>query len=169
MKTLATCALALLLSSGAALAQDDISISLNSEDSRTDFGPRRDVDDAGMAIMTRDRSVVLMLVDDVVAMQLTDATLEGLEAKKKKEKMPGFLEELIVAGVKVAVGKSIEYPIASIRVFEYRDCALRIIGADDQPVFAEMKVNGKDVLRAFSPADVTRFAAAVHAAKAARR
>ena len=169
MKTIATCALALLLTGGTALAQDSISISLNSDDSRTDFGPRRDVRDARMAITTRDRSVVLMLVDGAVAMQLTDAAIDRMEAKKPKEKDPSFLEELVVAGVKLAVGKSIEYPLADVRTFDYHNGALRILGADGKPVFTEMKVNGTDVLRDFSRADVTRFAAAVRAAKASRK
>jgi hypothetical protein len=168
MKTIATCALALLLTSGAALAQDGISISLNSDDSRTELGTRHDVRDARMAITTKDRSVVLMLVDDVVAMQLTDAALDNMESKTKK-KETSFLEELVLAGVQLAVGKSVEYPIAHIRTFDYKDGALRVIGADGKPVFTEIKVNGTDVLRDFSRADVTRFANAVRAAKASRK
>lgn len=162
MKILATCTLALLLSTPA-LAKDGISISLNSDDSRTELGPRHDVRDARMAIATKDRSVVLLLMDDVVAMQLTDATLNNMESKKKKE--TNFFEELVLAGVQVAVGKSVEYPIASIRSFDYANGALRVIGADNKPVFTEIKVNGTDVLRDFSRADVTRFANAVRAAR----
>ncbi|HET8774938.1 MAG TPA: hypothetical protein VFP80_14145 [Thermoanaerobaculia bacterium] len=164
MKILATCALALLLSTPA-LAKDGISISLNSDDSRTELGPRHDVRDARMAIYTRDRSTVLLLLDDTVAMQLTDATLAQMESKKKEKKDPSFLEELVVAGVKLAVGKSVEYPIASIRSFGYGEGGLRVIGADNKPVFTEIKVNGTDVLRDFSHADVARFANAVKAAR----
>ncbi len=162
MKILATCALALLLSTPA-LAKDGLSISINSDDSRTALGPRHDVHDARMAIYTRDRSTVLLLLDGSVAMQLTDATLENMESKKNK-KETSFFEELVLAGVQLAVGKSVEYPIASIRSFDYANGALRVIGADNKPVFTEIKVNGTDVLRDFSRADVTRFANAVKAA-----
>ncbi|HEX6100619.1 MAG TPA: hypothetical protein VF432_30160 [Thermoanaerobaculia bacterium] len=164
MKTLATCTLALLLTGGTVLAQDNnISISLNSDDSRTELGDRHDVRDARMAITTRDRSTVLLLLDDTVAMQLTDATLAKMDAEKKKD--TNFLEELVLAGVKLAVGKSVEYPIADIRTIDYSNGALRVIGADNKPVFTEIKVNGTDVLRDFSRADVVRFANAVRAAK----
>jgi hypothetical protein len=163
MKTLATCALLLLLSTPA-VAKDGISISLNSDDSRTELGDRHEVRDARLAITTKDRAVVLMLLDDVVAMQLTDATLDSMESKKKK-KDTNFFEELVLAGVQLAVGKSIEYPIADIRTFDYSNGALRVIGADNKPVFTEIKVNGTDVLRDFSRADVVRFANAVRAAK----
>jgi len=163
MKTLASLALLLLLSTPAA-AKDGISISLSSNDSRTDLGPRHDVRDARMAISTKDGSVVLMLIDGVVAMQLTDATLDSMEPKTKK-KDTSFFEELVLAGVQLAVGKSVEYPVASIRTFDYYNGALRVIGADGKPVFTEIKVNGTDVLRDFSRQDVTRFANALRAAK----
>jgi hypothetical protein len=167
MKTIAMCALVLLLSSTAVSAQEGISISFDSEDSRTELGPRHDVGDARMAITSRDGSTVLLLTDDVVAMQLTDRALAQVDSKKK-EKETNFLEELLVAGVRLAVGKSIEHPIENIRSIDHRDGALRVIGSDNKPVFTEVKVNGTDVLRAFSRADVTRFANAFRAAKAAR-
>jgi hypothetical protein len=99
MKTLAAFALLLVLSTPA-VAKEGISISLNSDDSRTELGPRRDVRDARAAISTKDGSVVLMLIDDVVAMQLTDATLDRMESEtKKKNKDTNFFEELVLAGV----------------------------------------------------------------------
>jgi hypothetical protein len=168
MKTIATCALALLLAGGTAQAKDGISISFNSDDSRTELGPRHDVRDARLAITSHDGSAMFLLTDDVVAMQLTDAALARMQSEEKK-KESNFLEELLVAGVKLAVGKSIEYPIANIRSVDYRDGALRLIGTDDKPVFTNVKVNGTDVLRDFSRADVMRFANALRTAKASRR
>lgn len=165
MRTLATCALALLLTSGTALAKDGISINLNSDDNRTELGPRHCTCDARMTIKSRDGSAVLLLMDDVVAMQMTDAALNRMESPKKKGDENSFLEDLVVAGVRLALGKSIEYPIASIRVFDYNNGALRVIGADNKPVFTEVKVNGTDILRDFSRADVVRFANALRAAK----
>ena len=164
MKTLATLALLLLLSTSA-VAKDGISISLSSDDSRTELGDRHNVRDARVAITTKDRSVVLMLLDDVVAMQLSDAAIDNMESKNKKRDT-NFLEELVLAGVQLAVGKSVEYPIADVKTLDYANGALRVIGADGKPVFTEIKVNGTDVLRDFSRADVQRFAAAWRAAKA---
>ena len=163
MKTLAAVALLLLLSTPTA-AKDGISISLNSDDSRAELGPRHDVRDARMAITTKDRSVVLLLVDDVVAMQLSDVTLNRIEDESEK-KETNFFEELVLAGVQLALGKSVEYPIASIKTFDYKDGALRVIGTDNKPIFTEVKVNGTNVLRGFSPADVARFANALRATK----
>jgi hypothetical protein len=164
MKTLAACALLLVLSTPA-FAKDGISISLSSDDSRTQFGDRHDVRDARLAIATKDRSVVLLLLDDVVAMQLSDTAMNELESEESKKKDRNFLEELVLAGTKLAVGKSIEYPIASIRTLDYANGGLRVIGGDNKPVFTELKVNGTNVMRDFSRADVARFANAFRAAR----
>ena len=147
-------ALLLILSSGIASAQGSISISLNSEDSRATVGPRRDAKDARLAIRTRDRSAMLLVMDDVIAIQLTDTALADLKSKKEET---GFLEELLAAGVRIAIGKSVEYPLANIRSIEYRDGALKITNDQNKPVFTELKVNGKDILRDFSGADGARL------------
>lgn len=163
MKTFLICVLALSLSSGTAFA-GDISISLSMDDSRTEMGPRHAVRDARTAITSRDGSTVLLLLDDVVAVQLSDAALARLEERKDK-KEPGFFEELLTAGVKLAVGKSVEYPIAGIRTVDYRDGALHLTTDRNEPVFKEVKVNGADVLKSFAPADAARFVKAFRAAK----
>ena len=161
MKTLATCALLLLLSAPA-FAKGNISISINSDDSRTELGDRHELREARTAIVTQNRSVELMLIGDVVAIQLSDRALNDMDSKKKDKNL---LEEILLAGVQVAVGKSIEYPVASIQSIDYVNGALRIIGADGKPVFTEVKVNGPNVLRDFARADAVRFANAVRAAK----
>jgi hypothetical protein len=163
MKKIPMFALALLLWGGVASAQESISISLSSDDPRAVMGPRRDARDAQAAIRTRDRSTMLLLVDDVIAVQLSDAALAKMKSEKKEE--TGFFEELIVAGVRIAVGKSVEYPIAAIRSVDYRDSVLRIVNDQNKPVFTELKVNGTEILRDFSSADAARFVSAFRARK----
>ena len=160
MKKIPLFALALMLWSGVAAAEG-LSISVSSEDSRTSMGPRRNVRNAQLAIQSRDGSTVLMLTDGVVAMQLTDKVIDEVEPDEDAN----FLEELLSAGVRIAVGKSVEYPVASIRGIDYRDGALRITNDRNEPVFTNVKVNGTEILRNFARADAERFAKAVRAAK----
>lgn len=166
MRKLATCALVLCLTGGTVFA-DGLSLSLGSDDPRTTMGPRLEARDARLAIRTRDRSAMLLLLEDTIAIQLTDAALAKMKADSKSEE-PGFLEELLAAGVKLAVGKSVQYPIASIRSVEIRDGALHFTSDKNKPVFTDVKVNGNDILRDFSKADAERFITALRARKAAR-
>jgi hypothetical protein len=165
MKRIAACALALLLSAPLASA-GGLSLSFDSDDSHVDFGARRNPRAAQLAITSRDGSTVLMLTKGVVAMQLSDAAIARLEDEKKKEET-NFLEELLLAGVQTALGKSLEYPVDDLKA-DYRNGALQFTNEDDEPIFTKVKVNGVDVLRNFSSADATRFVNAVRAAKAKR-
>lgn len=164
MKKIPLFALALLLFAGVASAESNLSVSLSSDDELATMGPRRDVRDARLAIRTRDRATVLLLMNDVVAVQLSDSAMARIEAESNK-KDTNFFEELILSGVRLALSKSVEYPIASIRNVEYRDGVLRMLNTKNAPVFAELRVNGTDVLRDFSSADAARFVTAFRARK----
>lgn len=170
MKTLTTCALALLLTATVATAaekgekKDGISISFDSDDSRVRLAPRHMTRDARLALTTRSGAAVLLLTNDVVAVQLSGETLESMETKKDAN----FLEELLVAGVRLAVGKAVEYPIANIRSAEVRNGVLVLTNDQGKPVFDEIKVNGSNVTRDFSAADAAKFVSAFRLVKGRR-
>ena len=168
MKTLTTGAFVLLLSTAVAFAgkpkQQDISISFNSDDARTRIAPRHVAREARLAVPTRSGAAVLLLLDDVVAVQLSDSALAAVTTKEDA----GFLEELLVAGVRVAVRKSVEYPIANIRSAQVRDGSLVLTNDEGKPVFSDMKVNGNNVTRDISAADAARFVNAFRLVKARR-
>ena len=157
-------ALALLLCSTMAYAGDGnrgVSISFDSTDSHVHLGPRLNGHEARLAITTRDGSTSLLLMNDIVAVQLTDHALSQIKPKDDDN----FLEELIASGVQVALRKAVEYPIANIRTVEVLDGVLTLINDQNQPVFKNVKVNGTEVLRDFTAADSARFANALRALK----
>jgi hypothetical protein len=168
MQRTAVCALALLLSAGISYAAEKkpgISLSFSSEDPQTRLGPRRNVRDARLAITSRDGSTSLLLMNDVVAVQLTDRVVDKVAAGDDAN----LLEEIIASGVRLALRKAVEYPIASIRSAEIRDGVLIFTNDKNKPVFTEIKVNGTDVLRDFAIGDAARFVNAFRAAKNAQR
>jgi hypothetical protein len=164
MKTISVCALALVMSAavaGAAEKKPGISLSFSSEDPQTHLGPRRNVRDARTAITSRDGSVSLLLMNDVVAVQLTDRVLDQVETKDDAS----LIEEIVASGVRLALRKAVEVPIASIRSAEVRDGVLALTNDKNKPVFTEIKVNGTDVLRNFATADAVRFVNAFRVVK----
>ncbi len=166
MKTLATLALALLLSAPAMAGEkkDGISVSFDSDDSRTRFAQRHDARDARLAVTTRNGTAVMLLTSEVVAVQLSDATLTKVATKEDAN----FLEELIVSGVRLAVRKSVEYPIANIRSAEVKSGVLVLTNDQGKPVFDNIKVNGENVARSLSASDAARFVSAFRAVKSGR-
>jgi len=167
MKILTTSALVLLLSTSAALAgekKDGVSISFDSDDSRTRVASRHVPQKAAVAVTSRNGAAVLLLTDDVVAVQLTDKALAKLDTKEDAN----FLEELLVAGVRLAVGKSVEYPIANIRSAEVRNNGLVLINDEGKAVFGDIKVNGENVTQTISAVDARKFVNAFQVAKSRR-
>ena len=157
-------ALALLLCSTLASADDGkrgVSISFNSDDPNTLVGPRRNVREAKLAITTKDGSTALLLMNDVVAVQLSDKTIANVKPKDDDS----ILEELVASGVQVLLKRAVEYPIAHIRTVELRDGVLTMVNDKNQPLFTDVKINGANVLRSFSSADAARFVTAFRAAR----
>jgi pimeloyl-ACP methyl ester carboxylesterase len=84
MNRISLCALALLLCSTMAYAGDGnrgVSISFDSNDSHVHLRPRLNGHDARLAITTRDGSTSLLLMNDMVAVQLTDHDLAQIKPK----------------------------------------------------------------------------------------
>ena len=166
MKTLTSCALVLLLSAPVVSADDKkegISISFSSEDSRTRLAPRHDADKARFAITSRN-GATLLLTNDVVAVQLSEARLAKVQTKDDAN----FLEEFLAAGVRLAIGKSVEYPIANIRSAEVRNGVLTLTNDQGKPVFEGVQVDRQDVLRSVSAADAAKFVNAFRVVKSRR-
>lgn len=166
MKRFLLFALTVLFCSTVASADDGkrgVSISFNSDDPNTVIGPRRNVREAKLAITTRDGSTELLLLNDVVAVQLTEKSM----ARVKPKDDDNIFEELVASGVQVMLRRAVEYPIAHLRTVEVRDGVLTMVNEKNQPVFTDIKINGTNVLRSFSPADAARFVNAFRAARGA--
>lgn len=167
MKKTALCA-AFLLSFTTLLyahePQRGLQISLSSDDPHAHFGPRVDARDVRLAITTRDGSTSLILTNDTVAVQLTDAAVANIKTHGKG----GLFEDLVVSSVRTLLTKSLSYSIADLRDAQIVDGALDITQNDGKPLFTEVKVNGTEVLRNFSTGDAAKFVNAFRAMKRAR-
>lgn len=163
MKPLAALALLLALSVSAVAAEkkDGISISFDSDDQRAQLAPRYAVRDARLAVTTRGGAATLLLTNEKVAVQLSESLLARMKAKEDG----GLLEEMIVAGVRTAMSKAVEYPLANIRSAEISNGALVLTNDEGKPVFEDIKVNGEVVTKDLSTTDAAKFVAAFRALK----
>src|ERR1041384_6398399 len=111
MKITAFCAAILFAFSTPLFAAE---ISFNANDPHSHVGAHIDARDARLAIMTSDRSMALVLTNQVVAMQLSDRTIEQI----KSDDHDGFFAEMLVSGIRTMLNKSISFPIAYARSAE---------------------------------------------------
>jgi len=168
MNRIVIIALALAVSATAFAGEKkhDLSLSVDTgNDSRARVASRHEPRDARLAVTTRHGTAVIMLLKDTVTVQLSDAAM----AQMKADDHDSFPEELIVSGVRLALGKAVEYPIANIRSAEVRDGALVLTNDEGKPVFDHIRINGENVTRDVAPADAVRFVNAFRALKSSLR
>jgi hypothetical protein len=170
MKTLVASALLVLLVTPAAFAgapekkHEGVSITFDSNDPRVQLGARHEGREGRVVVTTRNGSAMVMLLDDLVAVQLSDSALAAVAPQKDAN----FLEEWVAVGVRLAVKKSVQYPLAHVRSAEVRDGVLVLTNDEGKPVFDDIKVNGSIVTRDLTPADAARFVTAFRSVKARR-
>jgi len=164
MKKMALCAAVVFLSSTLLFGGEQkrgLQISFDSDDSATEMGTWHDVHLAQIAITTRDRSATLMLINGIVAVQLTESVIGNI----KPEENATLAGEILASAVRIAMHNSVEYPVAKLRSAEVRDGAIILRNQEGKPVFTNVKVNGTDMMRDFTSADAARFVNAIRALK----
>ena len=137
---------------------------------------RYDTRDARVAITPETGEVVLLLTDDVVAVQLSDRTLHKIWRKMKDEEKED--EDAVLAHVfKVAVFSSVrallssraEYPVRDLRDVEYRNGRLVFTTKNGQRVFGHTRVNDRDMMAGFEESDARLFVDEFHRVQARTR
>jgi hypothetical protein len=170
MKPVALCLVAFLACSAFA----GVSINVGSDDDSARIGPRRNVSAARTSLTSRDGSTAILLTNDLLVVQLTDKALARIDSERSSEDHDrGLVEQIfaamVVSGVRLMLGKAIEYPIAEIRSVEYRNNQLLITNNAGEPIFRELEINDVDVMSSFAATDANRFSASFRAIKAAQR
>jgi len=148
----------------AAEPKHGLQLSFNSDDPHAHLGARLDPRNARLTITTRDGSTSLILTNDNVAVQLTDAAIANIKADDNA----GFLEELLASGVRTMMNKSLSFPIAYLRDAEIVNGAIVITQENDKPLFTDVRVNRTEVMHDFAPGDAARFVNAFRAVKGQR-
>ncbi|HEX2203618.1 MAG TPA: hypothetical protein VHG91_09985 [Longimicrobium sp.] len=141
------------------------------------MGPRRALADADFAITTTNQKASLMLVDGMVAMQLTDRTLReitrDMDRDAREDADDGFLARTIANAVRNSVGsmlrRSFQYPVADIESVEYRRGRLVFTTEDGDEIFRNVEVDDDELMETFSPADAQAFVREFRALKARTR
>jgi hypothetical protein len=129
----------------------------------THFARRHDTNTARRAITTSDGEAVLVLTDQVVAIQLTDKTLHrvGHELKADADDVDNALGHAIKTAVVEVIRDLLDHcaecPIRELRDVDYRDGALVFTTVDGQHVFAHFDVHDRNVMTEFNPDDARAF------------
>ena len=170
-----------LLPAPAALAHDRECLSLNGFccAAPARIAPRHDLHAARIAITTRDGDGVMVLTDEVLAVQLSDHALRRVrqelwdrERAQDENPIAQAVVTAIFSGVRSLLDHSAECSIRDIREVEYRDGRLLVFtNRGRHRVFGSIDDDGDTdhLSRSFSESDARLFIGEFHRLKAERR
>jgi hypothetical protein len=145
-------------------------------DSVAHIVPRQPTSAAHFAIVNRDGTAALLLMDTTIVSQITDHGLERMrlvaDSAAKKDTSNAFARMLtgaVMGAMRPILDNGIAYHLRDLGHAEYRDGRLVIQGKNGKEVFGKMNVNGHELMEGFSPDDSREFARRAEAAAAKLR
>jgi hypothetical protein len=137
---------------------------------------RQDPRDARIAIVTEDDDAMLVLTDDVVAVQLSDRVMRKVRRELRKEEdldddnaLAHAIKAAVLSGVRALLDHSAVCSIRDLRDVDYRHGRLVFTTEDGERIFDDIDVNGEDVMSGFSDRDARVFVREFRRIKAHRR
>src|SRR5258705_9043947 len=128
------------------------------------WAERHDSNGARVAITSRDGDAALLLTDEVVAMQLSDRTLDRIKRELRHDRdddednaIAQAIKSAVVAGVSSLLDHSAECPIRDLKDVEYREGRLVFTAQNGGRVYNSVHVNDEDVMSGFSESDARLF------------
>jgi hypothetical protein len=126
------------------------------------------LDQAVTSLLTRDSQAAVLLMDTTLVLQFTDKALSRMD-KGIRDSMPqDFGHRLVARMVGSALAEMFDHGIAynlrALRGAHVDGNRLVLEDLAGKRVFDRVELNGHDVMDDFSPAEASRFAAAVNRA-----
>jgi hypothetical protein len=134
------------------------------------FVQRQSASTSRAAAVTSNGHSTLLLRDQHVVLQLTDAGLAHVRASLGSDGGTGqsIIRAMLGAAITEMLDRGMAYPIAKLRAARVGDGTLLLEDLEGNRVFDEVEVNGSKVMREFSPGEARRFAEAVERVLRAR-
>ena len=176
--TLVIAALALFPAQGAHAHEHLSSPTVNSSccESPARWADRQDPRDARLAITTESDDAMLVLTDEVVAVQLSDRVMRKVRREFRRQEdedndnaLAHAIKTAVLSGVRALLDHSAECPIRDVRNVEYRSGRLVFTTESGKPLFGNMNVDDRDVMCGFSESDAKAFVREFRRAKRALR
>lgn len=163
-------ALAVTLAAPARAQSGGLNVKVSVPDSVAHVVDRADPARGGYAIVSRDGSGTLVLLDTTIVAQLTDRGLERMRGKEATDSIKGvgerFFARMILGALQPLFDHGIAYHLRDLSTAEYADGRLQLRRGNGDEVFRDVKVNDTSLMESFSAEDARVFARRVREARA---
>ena len=162
-------AVALALGTPAAAQSGGLQVKVSVPDSVAHVVERVDAARSQFAIVSRDGTGALILMDTTIVAQLTDRGLARMRSKEATDSIKGtgerLLARMVLGALQPVFEHGIAYHLRDLAAAEYADGRLQLRRGNGDEVFRDVKVNDTPLMESFSPEDARKFAHKVREAR----
>jgi hypothetical protein len=156
-------AFALLIGHGASACDQSAFCGRVSCNRPVHIAQRHDAGETRFAIDTENGKAVLLLTDQVVALQLSDRVMHRVDRKMRYAENDGdngleqVIKTAVLTSVRSVLNHSLEVDIRDIAQADYRDGELILTARNGRRIFGHSDIDDRNVMRTFSESDGRAF------------
>jgi hypothetical protein len=165
-----TLALALALGAPARAQSGGLHLSVSVPDSVAHVVDRVDPAHGIHAIVSKDGSGTLVLMDTTIVAQLTDRGLDRMKSRQATDSIKGagerLLARMVLGALQPMFDHGIAYHLRDLATAEYADGRLQLRRGNGDEIFRDVEINDTRLMESFSAEDAKLFARKVRETRA---
>lgn len=128
---------------------------------------------ARFAIVSRDGTAALLLMDTTIIAEMTDTGLARMNSREATDTIKSAVNRLFarmaLGALQPLFDHGIAYHLRDLADARYADGRLQLVRANGEEVFRDTSIGDEPLMESFTPADAREFAARAGAARAKLR
>ena len=128
---------------------------------------------ARFAIVTRDGTAALLLMDTTIIAEMTDTGLARMNSREATDTIKGTVNRMfarmVLGALQPVFDHGVAYHLRDLADARYSDGRLQLRRANGEEVFRDTEIGHGPLMEAFTPADAKAFAARAREARAKLR
>ena len=155
----------------AANAQETGSVHVNVHvpDSVAHVVDRPSLASAHFAIVSRDGTAALLLMDTTIVAQMTDTGLARINSREATDTIKGTVNRLFarmaLGALQPLFDHGIAYHLRDLADARYADGRLKLVRANGEEIFRDTEIGNGPLMESFTPGDAKAFAARAREAR----
>lgn len=170
-----TIALGTVLLARSAEGQHDgsVHVKVHAPDSVAHVVDRVTLGKANFAIVSRDGTAALLLMDTTIIAEMTDTGLARMNAREATDTIKGtanrVIARMVLGALQPLFDHGIAYHLRDLADARYDDGRLKLTRANGEEVFGDTEIGHGPLMESFTPADAKAFAKRAREARAKLR
>ena len=152
---------------------DGVHVKVNVPDSIAHVVERETLAKAHFAIVSRDGTAALLLMDTTIIAEMTDTGLARMNARETTDTIKGTVNRLFarmaLGALQPLFDHGIAYHLRDLAEARYADGRLQLLRANGEEVFRDTSIGREPLMESFTPSDAKAFAKRATEARARLR